>query len=188
MVNIKQDLPRFMRVKGQIDRLVEFYASIPGIEEMVVAEVGSFAGESSEIAAQFVKHLHCIDVWFAKNFVGDSGMTSEEVFDARMERFKNIKKIKSTGDEAATKFKLLSLDMVYIDAKHKFDQVLKDIALWSTRVKSDGYIAGHDYSNNPLHAGVKRAVDLLLSGLESFKHDKEGNWIVKKRDFYVQSH
>lgn len=40
-----------------------------------------------------------------------------------------------------------SLDLVYLDAGHYYDAVMKDLEAWYPRVKKGGIVAGHDYAN-----------------------------------------
>ena len=39
------------------------------------------------------------------------------------------------------------LDFVFIDANHSYEACLEDIRLWFPKVKPNGVIAGHDYTN-----------------------------------------
>jgi hypothetical protein len=48
--------------------------------------------------------------------------------------------------------------MVYIDAAHDYDTVKRDLETWSKKVKSGGFICGHDYNSNSW-PGVVQAVD-----------------------------
>jgi len=52
------------------------------------------------------------------------------------------------GDSAsaAALFADDSLDMVFIDADHQYDSVLRDLAAWWPKIRWDGRIAGHDYT------------------------------------------
>lgn len=73
---------------------------------------------------------------------------------------------------ASRKIEDNSLDMVYIDADHSYEQVMLDIRVWKPKVKKGGILCGHDYAE-PLHPGVVRAVkesfpegvNLLLEGV-----------------------
>lgn len=73
-----------------------------------------------------------------------------------------------------------SLDMVFIDANHSYEEVKKDIELWLPKIKKGGILAGHDYSLR--FGGVIRAVDELL-GYENIEVcNKETTiWWYKKK-------
>jgi hypothetical protein len=51
-----------------------------------------------------------------------------------------------------------SLDFVYIDGAHDFDNVMMDIICWTKKVKIGGIVSGHDYSHLAKY-GVIAAVD-----------------------------
>ena|SRR5215469_17388112 len=54
-----------------------------------------------------------------------------------------------------------SLSAVFIDASHKQEHVEHDIITWTPKLRSNGIIAGHDYTS-PMWSGVKLAVDKVL--------------------------
>lgn len=47
--------------------------------------------------------------------------------------------------DAVGKFPDSSLDFVYIDARHEFDQVIMDIIHWVPKVRIGGIVSGHDF-------------------------------------------
>jgi hypothetical protein len=47
-----------------------------------------------------------------------------------------------------------SLDFVYIDGHHNFQNVTNDIVEWSRKVRFGGIIAGHDYYGSKPGAGL----------------------------------
>src|SRR5581483_11390753 len=59
--------------------------------------------------------------------------------------------------EAAKLYEDKSLDFVFIDAKHDYDSVRKDIAAWRPKIMVGGLICGHDYS--AAYQGLMRAVN-----------------------------
>jgi len=66
------------------------------------------------------------------------------------------------GDEAAAKTPAGSVDFVYIDAQHHYAAVKADLATWYPKVKSGGFLGGHDYMDGMIaegEFGVKSAVD-----------------------------
>lgn len=50
------------------------------------------------------------------------------------------------------------LDFVFVDADHTYDGVVADVKAWEGKIKSGGWIMGHDYGSKR-HPEVKRAVD-----------------------------
>lgn len=75
--------------------------------------------------------------------------------------------------DASLKYADETFDVVFIDACHDYDCVKSDISAWFPKVKSGGYLAGHDYS---WCDGVKRAVDESVTPIEV----TEGCWVYKK--------
>lgn len=65
---------------------------------------------------------------------------------------------RSFTENACGSFEDESLDFIFIDADHSYEGVKKDITLWSPKVKTGGYIVGHDID----WEGVKRAVEELI--------------------------
>lgn len=57
---------------------------------------------------------------------------------------------------AADSFADKSVDFVFIDADHVYENVKKDILAWAPKIKPGGVIAGHDFVN--YHPGVIQAV------------------------------
>jgi len=49
-----------------------------------------------------------------------------------------------------------SLDFVFLDGDHSYDSIKKDICAWLPKVKKNGIIAGHDFSNQ--YPGIIQAV------------------------------
>lgn len=76
--------------------------------------------------------------------------------------YPNAKIIQARSQDALPLFEDNSLDFVYIDASHDFDNVMMDIIGWTKKVRSKGIVSGHDYVE--LHRkgfdfGVQMAAD-----------------------------
>lgn len=54
-------------------------------------------------------------------------------------------------------FSMNSLDFVFIDGSHEYEDVKKDLELYYDKVKNDGIVAGDDYNTG--FAGVPKAVN-----------------------------
>lgn len=63
-----------------------------------------------------------------------------------------------TSQEACDLIPDNSVDLVFIDADHSYESVMKDISCWLPKVKPGGYLCGHDYGH-PYQGNVKQAVD-----------------------------
>lgn len=60
--------------------------------------------------------------------------------------------------EVSKNYENESLDFVFIDGSHLYNDVKNDIKAWKKKIKKGGFIAGHDYDNT----NVKKAVTELL--------------------------
>lgn len=131
-------------------------------------EVGCWKGRSTAfLAVEIVNsnkniELYCVDTW-----LGSAEHTSvQEVVDNTLyETFLNnmktvkdvIKPMRMTSLQAAQQFEDGTLDFVFIDASHDYENVKADIQAWYPKVKTGGVFAGHDYKDN--WPGVDQAVD-----------------------------
>lgn len=67
------------------------------------------------------------------------------------------------------------LDFVFIDADHKYHNVIQDIKTWSQKVRKGGHITGHDCE----HPDVKRALKEYF-GEDNYETAQDEVWYVKK--------
>jgi predicted O-methyltransferase YrrM len=74
---------------------------------------------------------------------------------------------------AASQYANHSLDFVFIDGGHTYEEVVVDITAWRHKVRAGGVLAGHDY--HPDFPGVRRAVFGLLP---NFKRCSIRCWMV----------
>ena len=73
-----------------------------------------------------------------------------------------------------------SLDLVFIDAIHLYEDVLEDIAAWLPKVKPNGILAGDDYST--AFQGVIDAVNETFPDRIRRIHPETGVWYVRNSD------
>ncbi len=161
-------------------------------------EIGVFEGTYSEVilSKSNLFLLHSVDPWkeFDKSIYDDINSVSAEEHEKRYEtavrklslfgQRSNI--LRLTSVEAAKLFKPETLDFVYIDANHSYEECRKDIELWFPKLKKGGIFGGHDYLDGNLpegNFGVKRAVDEFVwkSGQFLFvSTDKYPTWYLVK--------
>ena len=77
----------------------------------------------------------------------------------------------------AKKVKDGSLDFVFIDADHRYEAVMQDLAAWVPKLKEGGMLCGHD-----IHLpGVRRAVEEKL--IQYAEAGIDHVWYCKKEDY-----
>lgn len=170
-------------------------------------EIGVFEGTFSEVilTKSNLSVLHSVDPWkeFDKSIYDDINSVSASEHEKRYETTvrklspfgKRSNLLRLTSAEAAKLYKPETLDFVYIDANHSYEECRKDIELWFPKLKKGGIFAGHDYLDGNLpegNFGVKRAVDEFVTGSGQFlfvSTDKYPTWyLVKDRGidhFYI---
>lgn len=89
--------------------------------------------------------------------------------------------IQAESFAAATGFADKSLDFVFIDADHSLDAVKMDIAAWGSKVRSGGWLCGHDYQGLPnVNWGVRQAVDdFTQSSSLALELDVDDTWFIR---------
>jgi hypothetical protein len=172
---------------GQINDLIELMENIEGAD-LTLVEVGSYMGESMEIFAKSnkFKRIYCIDPWLDTDSTTEGVSTSETHFDKRKQKYDFVTKIKKTSFEASMDFEDSSIDIVYIDAEHTPEAVRKDIKNWLPKIKSNGYITGHDWE---FRNGVLQNSIIETIGVPDYicKHvirggKSDGSWLKNKKN------
>lgn len=153
--------------------MVEFYEDRPFFRELqnqkdiVGVEIGVMGGRNAEdiLVHLDIKELWLIDPWFTYDGLQGHGMINEddiaeECYQAtvkRMEPFKyKVKIIRDLSKLVAKSFLDESLDFVYIDGNHRYRFILEDILHYAPKVKTGGWVAGHDFKTG--EQGVMKAV------------------------------
>ena len=169
--------PEWRYIKTGLVWLCEFIKEQTPIKTVI--EVGSYAGESTEIFADYFGHstIHAVD-HFMDPIDAPVPSDVEESFDIRMNRAGNIVKHRLFSPAGAYEFEDGSADLIYIDADHRHDAVLADIRAWWPKLKAGRFFGGHDYNNPDVAAAVRDFFgDPYQMGLITFP---DFSWIVWK--------
>ena len=153
-------------------------------------EVGSWKGKSTSFMAVEIansgKNIEflCVDHWEGSEeraHKADEDVQAGTLFDAfnrNVEPVKDyIKPLRMSSLEAAAQFEDDSLDFVYLDAAHDYENVKADIAAWLPKLKKGGTIAGDDYALP--WVGVMKAVDEAFGGLKPLSIANT-QWVSRK--------
>ena len=163
----------------------------------VGVEVGvSFGYFSKHILENTNMVLYSIDPWEKNIELGNP----EQAYESTQRLLKpfgerrNI--IKGYSPEVCKDFQDNSVDFVYIDGLHDYDSVKADIEGWYPKVKTNGIISGHDYSerdwigvvNAVKEFTTKNNLELFLTGIggginngiQEFDGNQQSWWFYKK--------
>lgn len=70
-----------------------------------------------------------------------------------------------------------SLDIVFIDADHRYEGVLRDLAAWTPKLKEGGVLCGHDiHLPGVIRALTERVPDFKEAGIDHV-------WYAEKEDY-----
>ncbi len=180
--------------QGKIDRIqkmrhlpvlsLEPLLSSLECKEAVMAEIGCYTGESTELFSKSgkFKEIYSIDPWGTNIDYDELSIDNmdivEQLFDARIAKLQTpVHKIRRTSTEAVEICKDNFFDFMYIDGNHKYEAVKEDILGWLPKIKSNGIIAGHDY--NHAYEGVIQAVNEIF-GKDNIQLFPDSSWMVKK--------
>lgn len=132
-------------------------------------EIGSWKGKSSAyMAVEIANSGKSIDFVCVDTFEGGLEHINHpdlhnlyDVFNSNMSSLKNYyRDLRMTSLEASKLFDDKSIDFVFIDAGHDYENVRNDILAWKPKVKDGGILAGHDYVYT--WPGVIKAVDEMF--------------------------
>lgn len=142
-------------------------------EGSTFVEIGSWMGRSTCCLGQLVKDSKKdIKVYAVDTFEGSEEHWQlikeiEENSTSLLEIFKKntslcgvdnlITPIKGASLDVVNQFEDESIDFIFIDASHDYENVLADITAWYPKLKPGGLIAGDDYA--PCWGGVIQAVN-----------------------------
>lgn len=147
-------------------------------------ELGSWKGKSAaymcvEIAnsGKNIK-FDCVDIWTGEGeaYQNDPSVKQQTLYDDFLHYMEPAKglytPIKEWSDKAAVHFEDNSLDFVFIDAGHEYENIYADIVAWKPKMKKGGFMGGHDFFSSP---GIERAVNELLPGFDT----DTSSWIIQ---------
>lgn len=119
-----------------------------------MVDLGIFTADTSEYLLSLFPKLHLTMV--------DTRMTAAAI--AVVSRFiGRVQFIRNTTLGAAAEVLDSSLDLIFIDAQHTYENVKEDIHEWAPKLKDGGIMGGHDLFDLAF-PGVRKAVE--ETGLE----------------------
>jgi cephalosporin hydroxylase len=134
-------------------------------------EIGTWKGKSAAcMAVEIINSgkdikFDCVDTWQGsdeEDHQEDEYVVSNSLYEHFVENMKPVEgyynPVRMTSLAAAELYEDGSLDFVFIDASHDYENVKADIAAWAPKVRPGGYLAGHDFNPATPNNDVERAV------------------------------
>ena len=161
----------------------------------IICEVGVQEGRNFFLMIEHNPKLAvAIDPWKDDGVVSrNASLYEQENLDNQYESIvalskekKFVKVLRKYSFEAVNDFADNYFDMVYIDADHTYEAVLKDIKDWYPKVKRGRFLVGDDYINvkklkSGLRFGVIKAVNEFANANNLIVYELPGyNWALIK--------
>ena len=118
-------------------------------------EIGVFKGQFSRtLLERWPGKLWLVDPWRAfddeEGYIDASNHKNHQTaYTETMNRLEGFESrafmLRGLSSDMANRFQDEELDFAYIDGNHAYDWVVEDIELWWPKIKSGGYLMGHDY-------------------------------------------
>ena len=162
----------------------------------VVAEIGVALGDFSQriLTEGRVSKLHLIDPWVHQDRSDYSTDDNNVSMDEQEQRYIDIQNRyadeigagqvevhRAYSQDKMPDFEDRSLDWVYIDGMHTFDAVTTDLALSWEKVRDDGFILGHDFTNGPL--GQKQQFG-VVEAVTQFVRNRQAIFVLMTMEVY----
>ncbi len=156
-------------------------------------EVGSWKGKSTSYMAVEIANSNkkikfdCVDTWEGSEehkdptdpFYEPLLLEKDGLYNLFIENMKPVEgyynPVRMESVKAAELYENESLDFVFLDAAHDYDNVKKDIEAWLPKVKKGGYLCGHDAKHPPILQVISE-----MFGTKCSVIPYQDTWIFKK--------
>ncbi|MFT4228668.1 MAG: class I SAM-dependent methyltransferase [Microbacterium sp.] len=140
-----------------------------------VVELGTHNGFSCFAFAEAAKRLglpvrvNALDSWSGDEHAGFYGEAVYEAVRAVVERdYPSVRMLRGFFSESRPLFDDASVDLLHIDGRHFYDDVVEDYTEWVTTVRDGGIVLFHDIAVRDRGFGVWRLWDELAEPGRSF--------------------
>lgn len=141
-----------------------------------VVELGTHYGFSCFTFAEAAKRLrsgvtiHAVDSWEGDDH---AGFYDEEVYDyvksvVEADYSESVELVRGWFTESRDRFADASVDLLHIDGRHAYEDVLKDYSEWRSTVRDGGVILFHDIAERERGFGVWQLWDEIAEPGRSF--------------------
>jgi hypothetical protein len=157
---------------------------IKDVKNPVGVEIGSAEGTTTEHLLSTIDTLKLTSIDPYTKYIDwdDKQPTCEENRAQLLEKTETYADrftlIEKTSDDAVSQFKDASLDFVFVDGLHTYDQVKKDCDNYWPKIKKGGLLIGHDFARIE---GVNKAANEFSDKVGiAIKNAKQDIWYIIK--------
>lgn len=166
-----------------------YKAVVEKLEGGLIVEVGTWMGQSAAFMAVEIVNskkpfvFHCVDTWKGSEEHKDYDVIkNDELYEKFLKNMESVKDVivpvRKNSLEASKDYADNSIDFLFLDAAHDYENVKADLEAWYPKVKPGCIFAGHDY---PYWEGVVRAVDEFCVERSYKVFLSEQSWGIKKK-------
>jgi len=142
--------------------------------EFRVIQIGTYEGVTAVLFALTCREVITIDP-YADGYLKtqetkDNLIQAEKIATKRLMPYPNVRMFKCTSKEFYDSFQD-KVDAIYIDGDHTREGVTYDLSHWKNKIKTDGFICGHDVGD----LVVSDVIEKELGGYD--KRYEDGSWV-----------
>ncbi len=179
----------YKNIQGWFEQTAVYKMAVDKYNDARFVEVGCWKGRSTTyMGVEIINSgknitLDCVDTFEGSS---EHGIVNKDKL--YTEFYNNVEPVRNAigkihimkSVDAAKLYADNSLDFVFIDASHDYDNVSRDLAAWWPKIKMNGMIAGDDYSDS-VWPGVVRGVNEFF-GVSHIPdtHHRPHWYIIKK--------
>lgn len=163
----------------------------------VFVEIGSWMGRSTTFMAEQIRDsgknikFFAVDMWkgssnegIHREIIAEHNGTVFPIFlkhIAMTGLFPYIHPLIMSSVDASHLFADESLDFVFIDAGHTYEDVYRDLRAWYPKVKPGGVFAGHDYTHKGFPGVAKAVHEFIETELHDTFEVNRASWVFEKK-------
>lgn len=192
MEHFYQSIPGHFNYENVYKDMIAF---APQYSAEKFVEIGAWKGKSICYAGVEIINsgknirLDSVDTWEGSPsepvLMNDESVINKTLYDEFIKNIGPVKHIvtpiKLSSVLAANVYQDNSVFFVFIDGSHLYESIKEDILAWLPKVKSGGFIGGHDIDQPEEFNGVRAAVNEII-GAKNIKIYNKGwaSWLHRK--------
>lgn len=158
------------KLEGWFDFPSVYQVMVQSHNNALFVEVGSWQGKAAAFMAVEIINadknikLHCVDTWEGSiEHKQENVIVQKELYNTFLKNIEPVNHIitpiKLASVDAARTYEDESIDFVFIDAAHDYENVRQDLYAWYPKLKKGGMMCGHDHT----WPGVVKAVNEFIT-------------------------